>query len=75
MIKEKPYTVRCEVSLILEVFVDAVHEDEAAALGEVIAADEVEKWVHDTLDGDNQFYAASWGVRAIEAEEDEADEE
>lgn len=56
--REKRYRVRVEVATVLEFDVDAVHEDEAAAVGESL--------VFDLLPEE----CRSWNVRTVEVIEE-----
>ena len=57
--QEKRYRVRVEVATVLEFDVDAVHEDEAAAIGE--------EMVFDMLPEE----CRTWNARCVEVAEEE----
>lgn len=64
--ENKTYKARVEVSLILEIGVEACHEDNAAAISEDIAEDIVKELVSTVEYGGNGDYVANYGVKCIE---------
>lgn len=69
---EKTYKVRVQMEMIVEFEVDAVHEDNAAAIAEEQVAEDAEFIVEDVLKHPffTKGYAAiSHGAKCIEVEE------
>lgn len=64
--EEQTYKVRVEASVIIEVDVAAVHEDEAGAAAEEIAHEIITEQLRNVEDED--AYIAAWGVRAVDVE-------
>lgn len=75
---DKPYKVRVEMSFMLEIGVDAICEDNAAAIGEDVAlgmAQDTANAIDKQLNYDTPFpvYCLNYAVRATEVEEEVED--
>lgn len=69
---EKTYKVRVQMELIVEFEVDAVHEDNAAAIAERKVAEDAEFVIENVLQNPfscNEYAVPNCGVRCIEVEE------
>lgn len=66
--EEKTYKARVEVSMIIEMEIQAVHEDNAAAVAEECALMNAEKMADD-IRSYGRVQVPNFGVRVIEVEE------
>lgn len=68
MEKDKTYKTRVEISLIVEIDVEACHEDNAAFRAEEIGNDLAAEMVS-TIEYEGKYYVPNYGCTCVEVEE------